>query len=176
MKNLFAFIFFVFFCNVFCIAQDSIKRHNNIQHNLYFELLGNSIAFYNITYDCSFKIAEKHKIAVGFGGQYFPNISGFQNKMFGLSPQINYLYGKRHHLELGTGYTIQLMPKEYELDYLATIPVRVGYRFQKSEGGYFWKIGYVALFGEAIRGEMWRSFPFVPWSGVAWGYTFKNKK
>jgi len=140
-----------------------------IQHNLFVEFFGNSFSFYNLTYDFSYKIAYKHKIAMGLGGQCLPYDS---DVVLGLSPQINYIYGKKHHFELGIGYSI--LWGGYDIDVLRTIPIRTGYRYQKEKGGFLWKIAFVTLYSEDLR--WFPNFNFYPWGSVAFGYSFKNKK
>jgi hypothetical protein len=140
------------------------EQHTKIQHSLFIELLGTSAFRYNVTYDCSFKLAEKHKIAAGLGLQYTRDLCG-------LSPQINYLYGKKFHLELGIAYTHQIEPpSSYGRYYpLQIIPMRMGYRYQKENGGIFYKLALVYyLVCNYDTGEM----PRFSWGSVALGYTF----
>jgi len=175
-KRLFLLIFFSVFLltSNCCFAQQTIEKEMDVQHTVFLELGGNSIFFYNITYDCSFQLAEKRKIAAGLGFQYFPGSSDsflFSNPFIGFSPQINYLYGQKHYLEIGTGITF-LNEREG-----LCIPIRIGYRYQRDNGGLFWKIAFVPLFGEDLYFEMGTSkLPFFPSVGIAFGYTFKSKK
>ena len=172
MKKILLSIFFVILINDFCIAQETNKLYKNAQHNLFFELFGSSWYIYNITYDCSFQLKEKNKISVGLGMQYFPRLD-----LYGMTPQINYLYGKRRHLELGVGYAI-LREKwfhnsgYYKYFVLHSIPIRVGYRFQKEEGGYFWKIAVLGLIGDFY--PLYGTY-ILPYAGVSFGYTFKKR-
>ena len=93
--------------------------------------------------------------------------------MVSSSLQINYLYGDIHHLELGAGYT-----------YVASFsnkptwgfPIRIGYRYQKKQGGLFFKAAYTPLI---IRAN---TFPFIEknklfvpyllFGGIAVGWSF----
>jgi len=143
--------------------QQDMIAVENIQHSVFLEFLGNTSPLpCNITYDCSFRIAKKHKIALGLGISYF-------NGTF-ISPQINYLYGKKHHLELGVGTNLGLWTDTWRV--LNFMPTRIGYRYQRNNGGFFWKIAFVPHF--AIRET--EISPIIPSAGVAFGYTFKNKK
>ena len=182
MKTKFLILLLSCSCSV-CFAQETIKqdsvqnKKNNVQHNLFMELGGGLMFYYyyNITYDCSFVLAEKHKISIATGIQHnMPPIP-----YFGVLTQVNYLYGKKnHHLEIGTGVNCVIAfyrphePDEWKWDmgYGFVIPVRIGYRYQRKEGGLFWKIAFVPSvtpFGD---------FSITPNAGVAIGYTFKNKK
>ncbi|GHV43705.1 hypothetical protein FACS1894180_3590 [Bacteroidia bacterium] len=185
MKKLFVIIFLIFWSNAFCSSEDSIKPHKNIQHNLFLELGVTSM--YSITYDCSFPIAEKHKIAVAAGFQYtyFP-VKGylFIPHTFGTTMQVNYLYGHNHHLEIGMGITFpsvayyEKQQQKWLTNNHVVIPLRIGYRYQRENGGLFWKIAFVPLFGEGMYFPVGKEgkIPFFPSFGVSIGYTFKNKR
>jgi len=199
MKKLSSSICCIFFfcCNCFAqyvITQDSsINKKNNIQHNLFLEFWGSSSGTYNITYDCSFPIVQNHKIAIASGFEYIPSAhfffkyGGKEWIRVGVSLQANYLYGKKHnHLEIGSGIIFpELFRPRYYLDgqniintdkwefrpFHYAIPLRIGYRHQKSSGGFFWKIGLVYFFSKEIQ--------YVAsdcWVSVAFGYTLKSKK
>ena len=190
------YCFILFCCSCFAqdvIMQDSpVHKKNNIQHNMFIELKGSSSGLYNITYDCSFPIVKNHKIAIATGFEYIPSdnffvsIWGKEWIRVGFSIQVNYLYGQKHnHLEIGTGVTYpELFRPSYYLDgvniinsawefrpFYYAIPFRIGYRHQKSSGGFFWKIGLVYFFSKEIQ--------YVAsdcWVSVAFGYTLKSKK
>ena len=169
MKKIISIICCLLFCCSVCFAQDVViqdsakNRKIVIQHTLFAELLGSSVFFYNITYDCLFAFTKEHKIAIAAGFQY-PSFFDVSYHTFGGSIQVNYLYGvKNHHLEIGTGITTLDFIKWNDI----YIPIRMGYRYQRNNGGFFWKVAFtptVSLFG------------FGPSGGVAIGYTFKNKK
>jgi len=148
---------------------------NRIQHTLFYEFLGSSAAVYNIGYDISFSLANRHKIAVAVGVQYplaeFPGL-------YGGSLQINYLFGRTHHLEIGTGLTY-LRDSRYEyIPYYILFPVRIGYRFQQNNGGFFGKVAFTPLFTFITPTfDIPRQLPYImPWGGIAIGYTFRNRK
>ena len=174
-KLLFLLIYIVFFNGISCSAQESSKFSENNQHNIFLEFCGNSFFIYNITYDFSFQIAKKQKIAVGLGGQYSPSGINmlFRPSVTGIYPQINYLYGENNaYLEVGTGYTFfWFYPGGVELSQF--VPLRIGYRYQKDNGGLFWKIAFVTFWGDQI---WWDGYKVTPWGGVAFGYTFKKRE
>jgi len=90
------------------------------------------------------------------------------------------LYGKKHHLEVGIGasYLMDIIYPSYTGMWY--IPFRIGYRYQRENGGFFFKIAYMPGFWFDRHYEEDRIIPikdFTPyWGGVAFGYTFKNKK
>jgi hypothetical protein len=67
------------------------------------------------------------------------------------------LFGKsRSHLELGTGFTIIYSPRTtindntFEIEFnkyafSSNLPFRIGYRYQKPDGGLIFRIGYTPM-------------------------------
>ena len=59
------------------------------------------------------------------------------------------------------------------------VPFRIGYRYQRENGGFFFKIAYMSgfFFEKHYDDEVIPIRDFIPyWGGVAFGYTFKHKK
>jgi len=178
MKKLSLILFCLSFIllNDNCFAQSSIdtlkaEKEPIGQHTIYAEGLG-SAYWYSIGYDYTLKLKEKHKLSFNFGVSYFSGIF--------LAPQISYLYGKKHHLELGVGtaYLMDIIYPEYTGVWW--LPFRIGYRYQRENGGFFFKIAYMPSFFFHLHNEEGYNSvirEFVPyWGGVAFGYTLKNKK
>ena len=124
-------------------------------------------------------------MATGVG--YVPPLTG-NFPVFSFSMQVNYLFGeKNHYLEIGTGITFpefyfptsatithssEKTHYKYENWTISTdflIPLRIGYRYQRDNGGFFWKIAFVPMF--SIHNDA-----FFPSAGIAIGYTFKSRK
>ena len=168
MRKSVAVILLAFFSTVFCFSQDSIDDPNTEhtqtgQHTVYTELLGNAGLLYSIGYDYTIKLKGKEKLSFNCGFQYFYG-------MYSLSPQINYLQGKKknHYRDLGIGVICS--------NELTAILFRIGYRYQREDGGFFFKIAYTPAFTDfqLLSRKEWRLMPI--WGGVAFGYTFKNKE
>ena len=145
-------------CNFSFAQNDTLSNNRLIQHSLYLEILGSSSNYYNITYDCTFALSKKHKIALATGVGY----DVFDSPSVGVSFQANYLYGFKHHLEIGVGAALPELYAPYSGECTYTngrrkcthsdwqfytrnivIPVRVGYRYQRSDGGFFWRIAFI---------------------------------
>jgi hypothetical protein len=185
MKNIILTIVLFFCASIILTAQEKIiqdsteNKKNRIQHTLYFELFGNTAGLYSINYDCLFRLSDKHKIALATGFEYF---FPFDRNFLSVSMQLNYLYGKKYdHLEIGTGVTIPNVYYPYDDEEkfrsfyrIYMIPLRIGYRSQSKDGGFFWKIEGIAFFPN--RDYFLLLLPFSPWVGIAIGHTFKNKK
>lgn len=71
--------------------------------------------------------------------------------------EISALLGKsKHHLELGTGITsfLEATPRmdpvtsevSDKIVFSTGVPIRIGYRYQKPEGGFFFRVGYTPYF------------------------------
>jgi hypothetical protein len=96
--------------------------------------------------------------------------------------ELTALYGKsNHHLEMGFGVipyldAVSLLDSE-TLDFKdkvvfdTGIPLRIGYRYQKPEGGFFFRIGYTPYFFAPIGSrEDWEFIPV--FAGVSFGKSF----
>ena len=185
-------VLFFFICN-FCFSNEVIKddyivsKKNKIQHTMFLELYGSANNLYNLIYDCSFQLAEKHKLAVATGFGYLPLVCKGRNfdPYVGASFQVNYLLGEKNsHFEIGTGiiYPILLHSITYvygnnqevkwETCKKYGIPLRIGYRYQRTNGGIFWKIAIVPTY---YHRDFYNG-PIFQFAGVAIGYTFINKK
>jgi len=92
------------------------------------------------------------------------------------------LWGRsNHHLEAGVGFT-SFLDQGVELDldtyetgtkivFGAILPFRLGYRYQKPEGGFFYRIGYTPFFNLPVGGrEDWVFTPI--FAGVSFGKSF----
>ncbi|GMQ30301.1 hypothetical protein [Algoriphagus confluentis] len=91
---------------------------------------------------------------------------------------------KRHHLELGVGFTSfiesqidseftagGIVQTEGDSFFAALIPFRIGYRYQKPNKGFFFRIGYTPFF--SIPTKMDESWDFQAiHAGIGLGYNF----
>ncbi|WP_439489871.1 hypothetical protein [Algoriphagus sp.] len=86
-----------------------------------------------------------------------------------------------HHLELGLGVTPHLAtsldfnPETLELEdkvvFGSLIPLRIGYRYQKPEGGFFFRVGYTPFFTVPVGDrEDWVFTPI--FAGLSFGKSF----
>ncbi|WP_202928090.1 hypothetical protein [Cyclobacterium salsum] len=96
--------------------------------------------------------------------------------------EISALFGRSsHHLEMGTGIMAYLtvigeqdqntsqFRDKVTLD--AVVPLRVGYRYQKPEGGFFFRVGYTPFISLDFNNEGFRKF--IPlWGGISLGKSF----
>ncbi len=89
--------------------------------------------------------------------------------------------GGNHHFELGLGVTPHLATSldfdtetselEDKVVFGSLIPLRIGYRYQKPEGGFFFRVGYTPFFNVPVGGrEDWVFTPI--FAGISFGKSF----
>jgi len=162
--------------------QKSVKKNT-----VFLELLGNG-GYYSLNYDRILKSEEKWKLAGRVGGSYYNSFDVFNEHSVSMPLELSYLRGHdRHFLEIEIGATPVYWT--YDFDYgpgeekfkVANFDVmvlpRIGYRYQKPEGGLFFKVGFTP-FSNIKLYTNWPVYPvghtytFPLWGGVAMGYTF----
>lgn len=162
----------------------STKDSTSISKNtVYFELLGNG-GLYSINYDRVLitKNLLKATFRVGLS-DWYPYM--YQIHFITFPTEISLLYGNKHNIEFGAGYTFLFLYNQKSklissTDFLLSTPLlRLSYRFQKPRGGFFLKIGISVPFTlfTGNRNKYYNDF-FAPSSdpfpGLSFGYTFKN--
>ena len=155
----------IFFLILICFdnySQDT-KYDNPHINSLYVEFLGSSGLIYNITYDRILYLKNDFGITGAIGLQYFllgkPEGAG--------SIQINFIHGNTHYLEYGIG-SIFFYNHIKNFYSGKTVPLRLGYRYQRKNGGFFFKIAFTPLLTDAFDNQLM----ILPWGGVSFGFTF----
>lgn len=143
-------------------------------NTIYFELLGNGLA-YSLNYDRM--VTDKISVRAGYGGLTVTTISStpgvfFEDVKITLIPVlVNYLRGEgKHKLEMGGGIvlvsiasTLNAEDVNFKLAADGAIPTgNFGYRYQKSEGGFFFKASLCPFFAETMVTSV----------GLGFGYSF----
>jgi hypothetical protein len=157
---------------------------HSIRRNTFFLELGGNTMSYSLNYDRILLSRDKWKLSGRVGALYQPLFQVSNRLMVGVPLEVSYLRGSgKHFVEVGLGGTVtyDTYPlSETRVRDLAVMGVfRVGYRHQKPEGGFFYKVGFTPLAGwvydlesRSRRGPL--SEPFVyPVVGLAAGYTLK---
>ncbi|QNR25164.1 hypothetical protein [Croceimicrobium hydrocarbonivorans] len=153
-----------FFLSQLLPAQTA-PREKLKKNSIYLEFLGSAPLLYNLSYDRLWTSEGKLRFSTAIGLQYIfdTEIDGALKSDFSISPQVNLLYGKKHNLEIGIGAALPFGPNDI------VFPLRIGYRFQKSEGGFFFKAAFTPIY---FPGSNSLGMLFLPWAGVAAGYSF----
>ena len=157
--------------------------------NLMFaEFLGNSGA-YALNYGRIFFQKERLKISANAGFSLLyksedePLHSGYLVPAF--IPEISAFFGKsKHHLEFGIGFNAARQ-KNYSFDedfpnnikeqvyWSKSIIPRIGYRYQKPEGGLFFRAGYTPSISFESLDDTAEKVDFIPLgAGISLGFSF----
>ena len=150
------------------------------------ELGGNGV-FYSLNYDRMLVVKEKWKVAGRAGISYFNDHIFFKEtnprNLYTFPLEVSYLRGKQnHYLELGLGITpgFESYPESsFENENKPETPftVRIGYRYQKRQGGFFLKTGFTPFFtiySKSERQQHNSKGNLMPFLGLALGYTLKR--
>lgn len=170
----------------FCYAQDAAKNANqSVAKNTIFGEFGSNSLLYSINYDRILINKEKWKFAGRLGfGYYFGGTH--KHSIFDFPSEFTFLIGKsKHFFETGLGvtYNLETYPESeyyYNIEPLHYIYLfsRFGYRYQRPQGGFFFK-GGLNVFGPMSKNSRYAfAYSEFIWvlAGVAVGYTFKQRK
>lgn len=192
MKNLITcLIIFSFTHSVFSQVNEASQT---IEINtVYAEAFGQGFCW-SLNYDRLFNIEKRIMNSYTAGIVYVPESIQFgDGTYYGIPLSYNWLIGKKsHHLELGIGLTSLLVNPNSSVksDFYAYLTPKIGYRFQRPQGGLFFKatatpmIDLLSVNTYKSGSNKSRSFstlsnvagldyPAFPWPGLSIGYTFK---
>lgn len=170
------------FSNSTVFAQKEAENFT-AKNAIYLEL-GGSSGIYAVNYSRIFHQKGKLKLNASAGFSMWPNtIINSKAYWYPAIPlEVSAFYGKsNHHLELGVG-VIPHLTRDLVLEVTsnssknifvlgALVPLRVGYRYQKLEGGFFFRIGYTPFFNVPIGGR--EDWVFTPvFAGLSIGKSF----
>lgn len=173
---------FFHFANSHVFAQKEAENFT-AKNAIYLEL-GGSSGIYAVNYSRIFHQKGKLKLNASAGFSMWPNTK-INSKAYwypAIPLEFSAFYGKsNHHLELGIAVTSFLTRDLFlesktnsSKDILvlgALIPLRVGYRYQKPEGGFFFRIGYTPFFNVPKGGR--EDWVFTPvFAGISFGKSF----
>ena len=156
-------------------SKDSIKivRKNSI----FLEIAGNGV-LYSVNYDRLFNLSDKFKLSARIGVHYtnkFP-LQFYRTVCIPIELSGLYcFYKNKHFVELGTGlsYLNSNDRVTQHAENIIIFAMRLGYRFQKPEGGLFVKVGFVPLYDWIVKNPD-LAVPHHSWlfsGGLGIGYT-----
>ncbi|MDP2042510.1 hypothetical protein [Algoriphagus sp.] len=145
--------------------------------------VGGSSGRYAVNYSKIFHQKGKLKLNASAGFTMWRDKLNSKTTWLPVIPlEVTAFYGKsNHHLEMGFGVTsylgrtLERISGTFELReilvYDAFIPLRVGYRYQKPEGGFFFRFGYTPIIDFPPRtGGNWSFNPYH--AGISFGKSF----
>ena len=169
VRYFFIILFFSFFFNL--NAQDLVVKKNTA----YFEVGGSGL-LYSVNYDRLLVIDEKMRFSLTAGTWYIPHIESISdfNYMIGTAVGVNTLFGKQKHFaEFGVNVAYMIMNdidnSIYQLIYL---PFRIGYRYQKDDGGLFLRASFMPIVPILQDADVAIFFPVSPHFSLGAGYSF----
>jgi len=154
--------------NAFC--QEKVPLPFEFQHknSIQLELFGHGV-FYSVNYERVLLNGENYKTTAQAGFAWYPPTTDVRE--FWLPFSINELISfNKHHLEfgLGTVFTVEEnlnRMNESSRAWYNLLTGRVGYRYQKPNGRFIFRIGFTPLY-ELDGNELH------PLGGVSFGYSF----
>lgn len=205
---------YLFILSIFySTAQETDSSSNTIQKNtFYIEAFGQGL-YDSFSFDHLFNTEYKVKNSIS-GGVTYCNIDYLY--VIAAPVSYNFIFGqKKHHLELGIGLTAMLLDQKdinasqlyvdqygnlqnnsyigYQVDLYSYFTPKIAYRYQKPEGGFFFRLAFtpalagINRIGSPIGGnnkgyyyyEFFSSAAFFdsrafPWAGISFGYTLKQ--
>ena len=165
IKLLYCAIFFCFIHSSFVFAVNT-EENSKRKNSFYLEMGGNA-GTYSINYDLIFY----HKNQFSIGGR-----AGFAIIPTNTCPtvfpvEIYGLYGKsKHYFEYGLGYSPVIYLGKNSLEPSEMLLFRLGYRYQKKQGGFMFRAGFTPIVKNAD--DKIGEFRFTPFAGISLGWTF----
>jgi len=148
-------------------SQETEKSHKNFSNlnSVQFEIMGGG-GFYSLNYERIIFNGQNFKTTGQIGLSFYPRfIVSYETFIIPISLNEIISFNK-NHIEFGLGGSIineDLFRKnERSWGYLLT--GRLGYRYQKPEGKFLFRAGFVPLFN--FLGD------FYPWGALSIGYSF----
>ncbi len=169
MKNIFKPLVLLFVqCLIFSSSQAQKDSTTIAKKNAaYVQIFG--LGFTSINYDRVFLQKPRHKLAYRFGIETSPLFLNVTKRVVVLA-EINMLFGNHNHfLETGIGFNTHVPTIKWPFD--INIGPNVGYRFQKVEGGGFFRANMYPVGIHLAKSEQWVAGAWW-WFGVSVGRSF----
>jgi len=138
-------------------------RTDESRNTLYVEFLGNA-GLYSLNYERVFAtIAQRHRIGARIGVGLVPiDTLGVRFPLV-IPVTVNYLLGRQRRLETGIGVTPRIYFRpDWSADVRFSPALTIGYRLQRFDNDFNFRIGFTPLFFEK----------FLPWFGLSLGRSF----
>lgn len=155
-----------------------------------FAELGGSAGRYAVSYGRIFHQQDQLKLSGSLGfsmwhhntSNWFYNTSRSVYWLPAIPVEISALFGQtNHHLEIGAGFNANLTPTPKrdpvtaeltdDIVWDSVVVLRIGYRYQKPEGGLFFRVGYTPFFSPPSRPNEGANFQPIS-AGISVGKSF----
>ncbi len=175
-----AYIILVIFS--FASSSGFSQNDNSIQNRNSVHLeLGGTGGYYSLNYERNIINHNSFKTSVQFGIRYFPGVWSDIWLPIGINELFSF---NAHHIEIGIGVvTLREMARDQLNNYAIidrfwsyALTGRLGYRYQKPDGRFIWRIGFTPFLqrerGGLIYDPTAKLNIFNPWGGLSIGYSF----
>lgn len=165
------FILFSFFIVFNSSAQEILVKKNAT----YIEIAGSGL-LYSLNYDRLLVVDQKLRFSSTIGMWYIPPMPSFSDfsYMIGSTIGFNTLFGRETHFaELGINLSYMSM-RDIEDNQFHTVflPIRIGYRYQKDEGGLFLRASLMPIISILQDVDAEFLYPVTPHFALGIGYSF----
>jgi hypothetical protein len=161
-------------CSLFFLSQLTYAQIGKAKNAVYLELGGNAFG-YSLNYERIVYQQNMLQVGARIGVSLVPENTFFGIASYPIVPlEMIALFGKRtHHLETGIGVTPYVGYQYYVgaigVDFLkekleAAVTFRLGYRYQKPNGGFMARVGIMPFLSS--DGYL------LPWAGISIGKSF----
>jgi len=170
------FLVFILSIDLHCQDENRIQNKNSVQLEL-----GGSGIFYSINYERFIINGKSFSTSGQFGFSYSPLY--WYDLLFPLMINEQYSF-INHHIELGIGVVaVRELLRDRMDNYTIIDKVwtnmlagRIGYRYQKPDGRFIWRVGFTPLLqrdrpgGQYYPGAPFKIFNY--WGGISIGYSW----
>ncbi len=168
-------IYFIIIALFFSL-QNSFAQTEPIRKNvLYLELAGSGL-LYSFNYDRLLVVDRTLRFSTTLSTWFIPAIESMSdfNYMVGTSLGFNTLLGtKKHFAELGINLAYMSMQDIDDNNfYTFYLPIRMGYRYQKNEGGLFYRVSFMPIIPIIQDQDVQILYPVTPHFALGIGYSF----
>ena len=154
------------------------------KNSIYIEFIGEATPPFSIHYDRVIQNYNSFFLSINTGFGYFPSKEGFKESLIGIPISLSCNIGKnKNYLEIACGFTynsgfIQKTEMLNNEGSSTTIKssilgsLRLGYRYQKPDGGFFFKLGLTPIFELIeLNGKDLDYSSYLPF-GIGLGFSF----
>lgn len=165
-------LFIVFF---FALINAKSQENNIKKNSVYLEIAGSGL-LYSVNYDRLLIIDNKMRFSTTVAVWYIPHIESISDfkYMIGSSVGFNTLFGKQTHFaELGINFAyMNMKDTEDNIYHTAYLPIRLGYRYQKDDGGLFLRASLMPIIAIYQDADAEFLYPVTPHFSIGVGYGF----
>jgi len=169
-------MFKYFILGLFLLSQLVLQaQENSIKKNTVSLELAGSGLFYSVNYDRLLIIDTKLRLTGNVGVWYLPQIEAFSDfNIIGGVIGFNTLIGKQKHFaELGINVSyLNMIDFEDNMFHTLYLPIRLGYRYQKDDGGVFLRASFMPIISIIQDADAEFLYPVTPHFALGVGYSF----